>query len=165
MSVPPVRLRDATEDDEPLLYAVYAASRAEELAHVPWTDAQRRVFLTQQHEAQSTSYRARHPDGSFQVIELLDGRAIGRLYRARLAGGEIRVLDIALLPEWCGMGIGSALLRQVMDEADRERVPISLHVELWNPALRLYERLGFVEAGRSDVHARMERSPRAPAVS
>jgi ribosomal protein S18 acetylase RimI-like enzyme len=165
VSVPQVRLRAATAADEPLLFAVYAASRADELAQVPWTDEQRLAFLTQQHEAQSASYRARHPDGTFEVIELLDGRPIGRLYRARLEGGEIRVLDIALLFEWCGKGIGSALLHQVMDEADREHLMISLHVELWNPAVRLYERLGFVEAGRSDVHMRMERGPVAPDVS
>jgi ribosomal protein S18 acetylase RimI-like enzyme len=165
VSAPQVRLRAATAADEPLLFTVYAASRRDELAQVPWTDEQRLAFLTQQHQAQSASYRARHPGGTFEVIELLDGRPIGRLYRARMDGGEIRLLDIALLPEWCGRGIGSALLQQVMADADREHVAISLHVELWNPALRLYERLGFVEAGRSDVHVRMERGPMSPDVS
>ncbi len=160
MTPPGVSLRPATAADEPLLFAIYAASRAAELEQVSWTEEQQHAFLTQQHQAQSGSYRQRHPDGQFLVIELIDGRGIGRLYRARLDGGEIRVLDIALLPEWCGRGIGSALLGEIVTEADRDGAMVSLHVEVWNPAVRLYERLGFVEAGRNDVYVRMERPPR-----
>lgn len=156
VSAPQVRLRAATAADGPLLFAIYAASRAEEMALVSWTDEQQLAFITQQHHAQSSSYRARHPEGEFLIVELLDGRGIGRLYRARISGDEVRVLDIALLPEWCGRGIGSALLHDVMAEAERGGHMVSLHVEFWNPAVRLYERLGFVEAGRNDVHVRME---------
>ena len=159
MTVPQVHLRPATDADQPLLFAVYAGSRAAELAPVPWSDEQKLAFLTQQHQAQSSSYRTRHPDAQFLVVELADGRPIGRLYLARLDGGEIRVLDVALLPEWCGLGIGTALLHDVMATADRDGVTVSLHVELWNAAIRLYERLGFREAARTDVHARMERLP------
>lgn len=155
-----VSLRPAIAADEPLLFAIYSASRAAELEQVPWTSEQQHAFLTQQHQAQSASYRQRHPDGQFSVIELPDGRGIGRLYRARLDDDEIRVLDIALLPEWCGQGIGSAVLGKILAEADGDGVMVSLHVEVWNPAKRLYERLGFVEAGRNDVHVRMERAPR-----
>ena len=166
MRVPQVNLRPGTAADESLFFAVYAASRAEELAGVPWSEEQTLAFLTQQHEAQTSSYRARHPDGQFLVVELSDGRPAGRLYLTRLAGGEIRVLDIALLPEWCGQGIGTALLRDVMADADRGGVVVTLHVELWSPAIRLYQRLGFREAGRSDVYALMERLPAgSPALS
>lgn len=159
MTVPQVRLRPAADADEPLLFAVYAASRAAELAPVPWSDEQKLAFLTQQHEAQSSAYRTQHPEGQFLVVESPDGRPIGRLYLARLDGGEIRVLDVALLPEWCGRGIGTTLLNDVIATADREGVVVTLHVELWNPAIRLYERLGFREAARTDVYARMERLP------
>ncbi|MDO8361258.1 MAG: GNAT family N-acetyltransferase [Actinomycetota bacterium] len=159
MTPPQVRLRPATAADEPLLFQIYAASRAAELAQVDWSDEQRLAFLQHQHTAQATAYRSRHPDGEFLVIELADGRGIGRLYRARLDDGELRVLDIALLPEWCGRGIGGALLADVLAEGEREGALVSLHVEAWNPALRLYTRLGFVEAGRNDVYLRMERRP------
>lgn len=159
MKVPQVRLRPATEADEPVLFAVYAASRAAELALLAWSDEQKLAFLTQQHQAQSSAYRTRHPESRFLVVELTDGRPIGRLYLATLDGGEIRVLDVALLPEWCGVGIGTALLSNVLATADREAVAVTLHVELWNPAIRLYERLGFREAARTDVYARMERLP------
>lgn len=162
MKGPQVRLRPATAADESVLFEVYAASRTAELAPVPWSDEQKLAFLNQQHAAQSSSYRTRHPDGQFLVVELTDGRPIGRLYLARLEGGEIRVLDIALLPEWCGRGIGSHVLQDVMTTADREGSAITLHVELWSPAIRLYERLGFREVARTDVHARMERQPAGP---
>lgn len=157
MSVPSVRLRAATAADEPLLFAIYAASREAELSQTDWNEEQRLAFVTMQHRAQAAAYRERHPAGRFLVVEHL-GEGIGRLYLSRL-DGELRVLDIALLPEWCGRGIGTALLVDVFAEADRDGVMVSLHVEAWNPAIRLYHRLGFVEAGRNDVHIRMERAP------
>ena len=161
MTVPQVHLRAASAADEPLLFAIYAAGRAEELARVPWSDEQKLAFVTQQHEAQSTSYRSRHPNGEFLVIELTDGRGIGLLYKARLANVDIRILDIALLPEWCGRGIGTALLDDVLSEADHTGAMVSLHVEVWNRAIGLNQRLGFVEVARNDVHVRMERATTA----
>ncbi|MGB8858338.1 MAG: GNAT family N-acetyltransferase [Ilumatobacteraceae bacterium] len=160
MTVGPIglRLRPASATDEPLLFDVYAGSRAAELAQVPWTVEQKQTFLEQQHRAQVTSYRQRHPHAQFLVIEL-DGVGIGRLFRDRLDTGEIRVLDIGLLPDHCGRGFGTALLGEVLAEADALGVVVSLHVEFWNPALRLYQRLGFVEAARDEVYLRMERAP------
>jgi len=158
-------LRPATPADDELLFALYASTRAAELELVPWTDGQKTAFVRQQHLAQHTSYHDRHPDGQFLVIER-DGVGVGRLYRAVLDGGEIRLLDIALLPEHCGHGIGSKLLRDLRSEADATAAMLSLHVEFWNPALRLYQRLGFVVTGRNDVHVRMEYVPcRAGSVS
>lgn len=153
------RLRSAVAADEPHLFEVYAASRAAELALVPWSREEQIRFLTQQHEAQRTSYRQLHPTADYLVIELHDGRPIGRMYSSRVAVSEVRVLDIALLPEWCGQGIGSALLRVLLAEADAAGDMVSLHVEIWNPAVNLYGRLGFVEAGRNDIHIRMEHHP------
>lgn len=158
MTVPQVRLRPALPGDDAALVEVYASTRADELAPLPWTPEQKRAFVVQQYRAQDADYRQRHPAGQFLVIER-DGTVIGRLYRTRLEGGEIRVLDIALLPEHCGQGIGGALLRDVLADADREGVLVSLHVEFWNPALRLYERLGFHEAARNEIHLGLERPP------
>lgn len=158
MTVPQVRLRPVAPADEPLLFEIYAASRADELAQVPWSDEQRQAFLTHQHRAQVASYRATFPDATYLVIELTDGRPIGRLYRARQAG-EIHVIDIALLPEWRGRGVGTALLRDVLAEADRERVDVTLYVELSNRAWGLYRRLGFVEVERGEVYALLRRAP------
>lgn len=158
MSPPQVRLRPATAADEALLFEIYAASRADELAQVPWSDEQRRMFLTQQHHAQATAYRGGYPGAEFLVVELADGRPIGRLYRVRQVD-QIHVLDLALLPPWRGRGIGTALLQDVIGEASGAGIAVTLHVELWNPARRLYDRLGFVEAERDSVYALLRRAP------
>jgi GNAT superfamily N-acetyltransferase len=108
-----------------------------------------------QFEAQDRHYRQLHPDGSFLVVEV-DGEPAGRLVLARLVR-EIRVIDIALLPAYRGAGIGTRLLRDVIADADAAALPVSLHVEPWSPARRLYERLDFRSAGQDGIYERMER--------
>jgi GNAT superfamily N-acetyltransferase len=137
----PLMLRPATADDEPFLGKVYAGTRAAELATVSWTDEEKTAFLQMQFAAQAQYYREHYGDISFDVI-LLDAEAVGRLYVARWSD-EIRIVDIALLPEYCNRGIGTTLLRQLQLEAQDEGKPLRIHVERFNPALRLYERLGF----------------------
>ena len=153
-----VTLRPVEPEDRAFLYAVYASTRTEELAAVPWTDEQKAAFLWQQFTAQDASYRENYRDAQFSVIEL-DGVPVGRLYVARLEAREIRIVDIALMPDGRGHGIGSAVVDDLIETADREGVVVSLHVEHWNPALQLYERLGFVRVAQNDVHIRMERPP------
>lgn len=150
-----VMLRPATSDDRAFLREVYASTREEELAPVPWDDATTQAFLDLQFEAQDREYRARHPRGRFLVIEVAGERA-GRLYLSRMPE-ELRILDIALLAQFRGAGRGEALIRRVMAEADELGVRVSLHVERWNPARRLYERLGFSVRGENDVYFLMER--------
>ena len=150
-------LRPSTPDDREFLLRVYASTRTEELAVVPWDDAQKDASLRMQAEAQDADYRARRPGAQYLVV-VVDGADAGRLYRADLPG-ELRLMDIALLPEWRGRGIGSALLADLLAEADRRGMSVTLHVEHWNPAVRLYERLGFTVAGQTDVYALMERKP------
>lgn len=150
-----VRLRPATPDDRAFLREVYASTREEELAPVPWDDATKQQFLDFQFEAQDREYHTRHPHGRFLVIEVAGERA-GRLYLSKMPE-ELRILDIALLPPFRGAGRGEALIRRVMAEADELGVRVSLHVERWNPARRLYERLGFSVRGETDVYYLMER--------
>src|SRR3954454_24481127 len=148
-------LRPVTDDDEQFLVSLYASTRAEELAPVPWTGEQKQLFLPQQFHAQDVAYHDNYPDGSFSVVEL-DGVLIGRLIVTRLDGNELRIVDVALLPEHRNLGIGSRLIRDVLREAKRDGLMVSLHVEVWNPAAKLYERLGFRAVSANDVHQRME---------
>jgi predicted GNAT family acetyltransferase len=87
-------------------------------------------------------------------VIVVDGQPVGRLYVARWAE-EIRVVDIAVLPEYRNRGIGSALLRDLMAEAAAAGKPLSIHVERFNPAVRLYARLGFAPAGDAGVYLLM----------
>jgi ribosomal protein S18 acetylase RimI-like enzyme len=150
-----ITLRPVKQEDEAFLRRVYASSREDELAAVAWTDEQKGAFLRQQFDAQSAHYRHYDP-ATFDIVEV-DGVPVGRLYVARWRD-EIRVMDIAILPEHRGAGIGSALLRGVLEEGARSGKRVSIHVEKHNPALGLYERLGFRPAADDGINLRMEAS-------
>jgi ribosomal protein S18 acetylase RimI-like enzyme len=154
-----VALRPVEPDDEEFLYRVYASTREAELALVDWGEAQKATFLRQQFDAQASYYREHYAEAAFDVI-LSGGRPVGRLYVARWPE-EIRIVDIALLSEYRGMGIGSRLLKDLISESEESGKPLSIHVERFNPALRLYERLGFRTVADKGVYLLMERSPRA----
>jgi ribosomal protein S18 acetylase RimI-like enzyme len=148
-------LRPVTAEDRPFLERVYASTRAEELAVVPWTDLQKAAFLRFQFDDQDRHYRQHYAQARFDVV-LAGGTAVGRLYVDR-SGSEIRLIDIALLPEHRGAGIGSALLGALIAEARREQKPLTIHVEHGNPAQRLYQRLGFRFTGsETGVYRLME---------
>jgi ribosomal protein S18 acetylase RimI-like enzyme len=157
---PGITLRPVRDDDEPFLLALYATVRAPELEQVAWTDEQKAVFVRHQFDAQSTHWRENYHDTSFDVIERA-GVPIGRLYVARWRD-EIRVVDVALMPEHRGSGVGGALFRSLFEESDRTGRPVTIHVEIYNPARRLYERLGFVLKEEKGIYLLMERAPSAP---
>lgn len=148
---PSVTLRQATEDDNAFLRRLYGTTRSDELAAVSWDEVTREAFLDQQFAAQAADYRRRFPQARFLVVQH-EGTPIGRLYFAD-SDDAVHVLDIALLPEHRGQGLGEALLRWVA-EGDRR---ITLSVARWNPAQRLYLRLEFVVVGDDGVYLAMER--------
>lgn len=149
-----LRLRAATPGDEPFLCQVYATTRSTELSMVAWTEMEKIAFVEMQFRAQTQYYREHYPNTSFDVI-VLDEQAVGRLYVSRWPD-EIRIVDIALLPDSCNRGIGTTLLRQLQAEARSVGKPLRIHVERFNPALRLYERLGFREIEDKGVYLFME---------
>ncbi len=143
-----ITLRPIEPDDEEFLYRVYAGTREVELAQVDWNAAQKEAFLRMQFTAQHQYYQEHYAGAAFQVI-LANGRPAGRLYVARWPD-ELRIVDIALLPEHRNAGVGTALLRELQAEATRAGKPLRIHVEIFNPARRLYERLGFVRTPELD---------------
>lgn len=151
---PTAALRPVAPGDEELLYRIYASTRTEELAPVPWTAAQKEAFLRMQFGAQSRDYAANYPNAAFMVI-LLDGAPAGRLYVDRRQD-ELLIVDIALLPEHRGGGVGGAILRDLLAEAAAAGKPARIHVEHMNPALRLYERLGFRRTADQGIYLLME---------
>jgi ribosomal protein S18 acetylase RimI-like enzyme len=112
-----------------------------------------------QFDAQRAWYGEHYADASFDVV-LVDGEPAGRLYVHR-GEREIRIVDIALLPEHRGGGVGTSLLRSLIAEADEAGKSLTIHVERLNPALRLYERLGFALAEDKGVYLFLERPARA----
>lgn len=142
--------------DLPFLFQVYVSTREEELSVVPWTAEQKESFLRMQFDAQYRYYQEHYPDARFDLIIFM-GERIGRLYVDR-RDKEIRIIDIALLPEFRNLGVGSRLLQELLDEGDSQKKPVSIHVETSNPAMSLYKCLGFKMIKEVGVYHLMEYS-------
>jgi ribosomal protein S18 acetylase RimI-like enzyme len=150
-------LRPAGPDDAELLYRIYASTREDELAVVPWDALAKEAFLRMQLAAQDTHYRAAFPDASYDLI-VSGADVLGRLYVDR---GETawQVIDLSLLPRHRGKGIGTRLLTDVLASAGAAGKPVRMHVERFNSARRLYGRLGFREIADKGVYLLLERQP------
>lgn len=136
-----VTARPMTDADLPFIARLYATTRAEELAATGWPEAMQGAFLDQQHQAQHRHYRAVYPAADWLVLER-GGAPVGRLY-LDANPGTIRIVDISLLPEARGRGLGGAVLRDLADLARASGRGLALSVFRGNPARRLYDRLGF----------------------
>lgn len=152
-----ISLRSVTPADDAFLRGLYAATRQAELAQIGWDDAQVAAFLRLQFDAQHRHYLERFPLATFDVVEV-DGRAAGRLYVAR-GPAEIRVVDIALLPEVRGLGAGTLLVEALITESMAVGVPIVLHVERGSRAVFWYLRMGFTQIEDRGVHLFLLRQP------
>ncbi len=150
-----ITVRPAQIAEDELLFQIYASTRTEELAQINWSAVEKEGFLRQQSAAQLAHYRQHYPGALFAVIEAA-AQPIGRLFLHRTAY-EHRLMDIALLPEWRSQGIGSQLTRELIAQADAAGVPVSLHVERFNPAYHLYTRLGFRDVEERGVYVFMIR--------
>jgi ribosomal protein S18 acetylase RimI-like enzyme len=155
-----VTLRASTPADEDFLTRVFASTRAAELVQLSAHPELRAAFVASQSSLQRHSYAARYPAAGFMIVEL-DGIAAGRLFVAR-GETELRLVDIALLDEFRGAGIGEHLVRGVLAQAAAERLEVALEVDLANPARRLYERLGFVAEASSEIQASLRWTPPPP---
>ncbi len=151
-------LRPETDADLPFLFQLYASTRWEELAPLTdWSEAQKIAFLESQFAAQRHDYLIHYANAAFDVLEER-GVPVGRLYVDRQAR-TLLIVDIALLPAWRGRGIGTALIEALFAEARLAGKEVSISVEKFNPAQRLYRRLGFREHAENDVYWFMYWSP------
>ena len=138
-----MRLRQVTPDDDPFLFSVYASTRADELAQVQWEEGQKEAFVKWQFEMQRREYDARFPDAQYNVIEI-DQHSAGRIWIGQTED-EIRLLDIALLPQFQNRGAGTILITDLIDQARKAGKRLRHMVFVLNDnADRFYERLGFV---------------------
>jgi ribosomal protein S18 acetylase RimI-like enzyme len=152
-----VTFRPVRQEDEAFLLDVYSSTRQEELARVPWNEAQREAFLKMQFAAQQYHYRKHYPDAAHEII-LSKDRAVGRLYVSR-EEQEIHIIDITILPEHRDAGIGTPIIKDLMAEAEAAGKPLRIYVESFNRSLRLFERLGFTRIDDDGFNYLMEWSP------
>jgi ribosomal protein S18 acetylase RimI-like enzyme len=149
-----ISARPVQPDDEPFLLHIYASTRADELALVPWTIEQKQAFVSMQFAAQQDHYQKEYPGASHEII-LASDLPIGRLYVAWLED-EIRIIDFTLLPEQRNAGVGSFLLTRLLKQAAGAGKVVRIYVEEFNPSLRLFERLGFKSVGEQGIYLLME---------
>ena len=142
--------RPISDADQQFLARVYASTRKQELAATAMTEAQKAAFLEAQFHLQHAHYQKYYPEADWLVV-MFAGEDIGRLYIERWPS-QHRIIDIAFLPEHRGKGYGEALLRDLLDEAAACGKDVSIHVEKYNPAMRLYRRLGFTTEEDKGVH-------------
>ena len=148
-----ISLRPIESKDKEFLFLVYASTRMDEMAWLDWTPEQKEGFLQMQSTAQLKHYRLNYPRAEYQIIEQ-NGVAVGRLIVDR-SKNPILLMDIALLPEYRGKGVGTALIQDLMAEAAGRGWSLCLHVETFNPAMQLYSRLGFVKSGEIGIYHEM----------
>lgn len=154
-----VTLRTATDADYDFMRRLYHAVRAEEMKQFPFSDTQKVIFLNEQFAAQFQHYGIHYPTCERNIVEV-DGAPAGRLWIDEWKD-QIRLVDIALMPEYRAGGIGSRLLRDILARGAAARKPVTIHVEAYNPALRLYERLGFEKIDTNGVYYLMRWTPPA----
>jgi ribosomal protein S18 acetylase RimI-like enzyme len=152
-----ISLRPYRADDQEFLFRLYASTRIHEIASFGWPAAQQEMFLRMQFDAQRRSYESAYPEAEHQIIEWA-GEPIGRIMVLREKDFMLLV-DIALFTEHRGLGIGEQLIRELIQQCSRDRIPLRLQVLKTNPALRLYERLGFTRTGEDQIYIQMERQP------
>jgi RimJ/RimL family protein N-acetyltransferase len=139
----PLVQRPEREDDQPFRFQLFCDSRLPEWYQVQLDAAVRDQLMRHQFHAQTVSYRAQFPRAAFDIIEL-DGRPIGRIVINR-SGRSVHIVDQAIVPELRNRGLGTAIMRFLMREAEAARIPLELKVASTNdPSMRLYLRLGFV---------------------
>jgi ribosomal protein S18 acetylase RimI-like enzyme len=153
-----ISYREMTDADLPFVAALYATTRAREIAATGWPPEMQAAFLEQQHRAQHASYRSSYPDAEWLLIER-GGEAIGRLYLARQED-MLLLIDVSLLPTERGAGLGTAILTDLLAG---ETGAVQLHVERTNAARRLYARLGFEIVEEQAIYLRMVRPAAAKA--
>lgn len=153
---PRISFRKVSPSDNAFLYQLYASTRID-IAICSIPESQKRQLIRMQFAAQTQHYKQFFRSADFLIV--MSGRTpVGRLYVHRTSD-EIRVIDIALMPEFRGKGIGTQLLADLLDEARIADKPVRLHVEKMDRAIRLYERLGFKIIAEKEMHFFMEYKP------
>jgi ribosomal protein S18 acetylase RimI-like enzyme len=147
--------RPVRPDDQEFQFGLYASTRQAEIAGFGWSSAQQEAFLRMQFAAQQNWYRTAYPEASWEIVEV-EQAPVGRMIVLR-AEESITLVDIALLVEHRGKGVGGSLVRDLLDESGKKGVPVRLQVLKTNPAARLYARLGFIKTSEDDLYYQMEK--------
>lgn len=150
-----VLLRPERADDVVFRFELFCQSRPPEWESVQIDPELRDRLMRHQFNAQTASYRTQFPRARFDIIEL-DGEAIGRIVVDR-PGHLLNIVDQAIVPRLRNKGLGTTIMRSLMDEARQQAIPVRLMVNSSNDlSIRLYLRLGFVPIESEPLYIALE---------
>jgi len=150
-----VTLRPESPEDEPFIRRLILETVAGQLGASAWPEPMRSHLLGIQYTARRQSHRVNYPEAASQVIQA-DGADAGWAVVNTLPD-EVRLVDIMVLPELRGRGIGTAVIREILAVGAAAGKPVRLNVDIMNRgAFQLYERLGFRRTGGDEVQHFME---------
>src|SRR5260370_37477385 len=115
-------VRPALPQDEIFLYELYVAIRGPQFARAQLTAAQREQLLRMQFQAQLSSYTQQFPNSCYHLV-VLDSKPVGRLWFAPVEGA-FQLVDIAMHPNVQSKGLGTAIVQQLQQEAQKAKLPI-----------------------------------------
>jgi ribosomal protein S18 acetylase RimI-like enzyme len=151
-----ITLRPLQPGDEAFLYKLYCSVREDELAAVDWDAAAKEAFLQMQFGAQQAHYQTQRAYADYKLIYHAD-QPVGQWFIDR-EEENIHLLDISLLAQYRNCGIGTALIGQLVAEADADAKTATLYVHTDSPALRLYQRFGFEIVQPAGLYYFMQRA-------
>jgi len=135
-----INLRDATEQDYEFLYDLHRETLKEYVGQTWGWDE----------DWQANYFREKFDVSGRRIIQQ-NGADIGCI-TVRDKGTHIFLAYIALVPAFQRKGIGTQLIEEILNEANRKQKPVTLKVLKTNPARALYERLGFTVIEITDTH-------------
>ncbi|HEX3143325.1 MAG TPA: GNAT family N-acetyltransferase [Pyrinomonadaceae bacterium] len=149
-----ITLRPATEDDRDFLRGLYKSSRGDDLRGLGWDEPRIDEFLEMQYDAHQNFLITDHPNLQDQIV-LSYGEPVGHL-AVDQRSDEIRLVDVALLPEHRQRGTGTLLIQELQTQAAAAQRPLRLQIIRFNRAVELFEQLGFRRIGETGSHFQME---------
>ncbi|MGB6229676.1 MAG: GNAT family N-acetyltransferase [Litorimonas sp.] len=152
-----VEFRIVTDSDQGFLFDVFADTREWEFENPLWTEIEKRDFLKMQFEVRERSYTLNNLGAVHRIIQL-DGEDIG-VIRLNRQDHQLYIIDFALLSAYRGQGVGSDILKTLLNEAFNGRVPARLQAERMSPAVAFYQRHGFQIVDMAGHHVLMEWQP------
>ena len=154
---PKIAFRVIHDADRDFLFSLFAAAREWEFEHTVWKDEEKAAFLKRQFDIRTQAYQMTYLRAVHRIITL-DDKDIGQLILDR-PDDHMLIIDFVIAPEFQGKGIGSDILKTLINEVHGGKVPIRLHVEKNNPALKLYLRHGFKVTGEEGHHHKLTWTP------
>jgi GNAT superfamily N-acetyltransferase len=141
-----IDFRPAVENDIDFLYTLHVATMKEYVDKIwGWDDA-----------FQESNFRKNYVPAEIQIV-MLDGEEIGMISLEHKVD-EIFLRIIEIRPGYQRQGLGTAIIHTIINDATRQKKPVSLRVLKANPAKRLYERLGFRTIEETLTHYIMKTS-------